>query len=82
MPSHSEITTSARPMMTTDEDQMSVEKCSASASSAWLSYFFATRLSVREREKSMTMERNITRKAQMVTSTSTSSKNSAGRPRK
>ena len=75
MPSQSEITTSVRPAMTTDDDQMSVEKCSASASSAWLSYFFATRLSMREREKSMPMARNITRKAQMETSTTTSSKN-------
>ena len=35
--------TKTRPTMTTAEDQMSVEKCRASASSAWLSYFLAVR---------------------------------------
>jgi hypothetical protein len=38
------------------ELQMSVEKCSASASSAWLWCFFAAFMSARDREKSTTID--------------------------
>jgi hypothetical protein len=41
--SHPERTTPTRPSRTTEEERMSVEKWRASASRAWLSYFFATR---------------------------------------
>src|SRR5882724_797898 len=57
--------TNAKPSTTTALDQMSVEKCSASASSAWLSYLEAILPSARERQKSTPMETNITTKAVM-----------------
>ena len=47
-------------MTTMPLDQMSVEKCSASASSAWLSYLAAILPKARERQKSTAMEMNIT----------------------
>ena len=52
--------------MTTDDDQTSVEKCRASASSAWLRYFLAARSRARERERSTAMETAITAKAQAL----------------
>src|SRR5450756_2589641 len=68
---HSPNLTHARPAITTDELHTSVSKCRASASSAWLLYFFAVRASMREREISITIEMAITAKLQKVTSTST-----------
>ena len=56
--------------MTTAELQMSVLKCSASASSAWLLCFFAVADSMREREKSTTIETAMTAKDHTVTSIS------------
>ena len=54
---------SPSPTATTPLDQMSVEKCSASACSAWLSYFAAIVPSARERQKSTAMEKNKVRNA-------------------
>jgi hypothetical protein len=62
--------------MTTDEDQTSVLKCSASASSAWELYFRAARYSMRERETSITIEEPMTTKAQTEASTLTGWTNS------
>ena len=70
IPLRFEIHTVSRPAITTVLDQTSVEKCSASASSAWLLCFFATRYSIRERETSTTIESAITAKDQTVTSIS------------
>ena len=50
----------ANPAMTTAEDQMSVEKCRASASSAWLLCLRAMRRSMREREKSTATDTAMT----------------------
>ena len=49
----------ARPTTTIPLDQMSVEKCRASASSAWLSYLAAILPSARERQKSTAIEMNM-----------------------
>ena len=61
--------TPIKPKITTDELQISVWKCRASASSAWLWYFVAARESTRDREKSVTIEIPITAKDQALTST-------------
>ena len=45
---------------------MSVEKCRASASRAWLAYLSAARFRARDREKSTAIDRTITRNAQTV----------------
>ena len=58
-------------MTTMPLDQMSVEKWSASASSAWLSYLAAILPNARERQKSTAMEMNMTTKAAMLGSIST-----------
>src|SRR4051812_475851 len=63
--------TTVNPTTTTALDHTSVEKCSASASRAWLSYFTAIRLSARERHQSTAMEQNITRNAVTLGSIST-----------
>src|SRR5512139_2795379 len=60
-----------RPAITTEEDQIWVEKCSASASRAWLLYFLATRASMRERDRSTRIDTPITTKDQILASTST-----------
>ena len=49
-PSRWPANTPQSPKSTTADDQMSVEKCSASASKAWLAYLSAARLRARERE--------------------------------
>src|SRR5271169_3285020 len=54
---------------------MSVEKCRASASSAWLSYLTAMRPSTRERHQSIPMEKIMTAKAARDGSISTRRKN-------
>ena len=51
LPSHAAL----MPMITTNVLHTSVEKCSASASSASLGYFLAMRLNARERTRSMPM---------------------------
>ncbi len=63
--------THARPKNTTSDDHTSVEKCSASASSAWLLYFKAACFNALDREISTTIETAITAKAQKVGCTST-----------
>ncbi len=50
---------------------MSVEKCSASASNAWLSYFIAMVPSARDRHTSTPIDSSITRNAYDVGSIST-----------
>ena len=50
---------------------MSVLKCSASASSAWLRCLAATRYSIRDRDTSTAIEMPMTAKAQMEASTCT-----------
>ena len=62
--------TPTSPKSTTHDDQISVEKCKASASRAWLWYFFDTRSKAREREKSTTIESMTTRNAHGLGSTS------------
>src|SRR5262249_1533220 len=69
MPVRPESHTPASPNNTTVDDQTSVEKWSASASSAWLRCARATRARARERERSTTMEISITPNAQGVAST-------------
>ena len=59
------------PRITTELDQMSVLKCRASASRAWLSNLSATRFSRRERQASTTIEMPMTTKAQTLGSIST-----------
>src|SRR5260370_13534571 len=66
---------SVRPSTTTPADQTSVEKCSASASRAWLSYLLAMRPRARDRHQSTAIEISITAKAQMDGSTSTPREN-------
>ena len=61
--------TSPSPTITTALLRISVRKCSASASSAWLSYLRAARPSAREREKSTIMDTSSTPKAQGLAST-------------
>src|SRR5450432_3272651 len=62
--------TAANPKITTVELQMSVWKCRASASRAWLLYFLAVRARARDREASMAMETSITPNDHQVTSIS------------
>jgi hypothetical protein len=57
--------------MTTLELQMSVLKCRASASNAWLLYLTAARLRTRERVTSMMIEISMTTNAQTEASTTT-----------
>jgi len=76
IPVFSEIQTRTSPMITTDELQMSVRKWSASASSAWLLYFLATRYNALDRMKSTTIDIIITRKVHTLASTVTFVKNS------
>jgi len=67
---HSPAFTAIRPAITTAELQMSVWKCRASASSAWLLYFLAVRERTRDREASIAIEVSITANDHNVTSTS------------
>src|SRR5271166_5516746 len=67
--------TRASPRITTPLDQMSVEKCKASASIAWLSYLAAMRPRARERHASTAMDRNMTTNAATLGSISTLWKN-------
>src|SRR3990170_1714729 len=76
IPKRADKTTRINPAITTEEDQMSVEKCRASASRAWLSYFLAALASECERPKSTRIEMPMIRNAQMEASTSTLLKNS------
>src|SRR6516165_11834100 len=57
--------TPTNPIKTASEDQRSDEKCSASASSAWLDVFSAVCESARARKKSMMIDARTTPKAQM-----------------
>src|SRR5580765_7187047 len=57
--------TSANPRATTPLEKTSVLKCSASASSAWMSYLSAIFWSLCERHQSTAIERNITTNAAM-----------------
>jgi len=56
------------PTKTTRELRISLEKWSASASSAWLLCFLAARFNARDLEKSTTIEMMITRKLQILIS--------------
>ena len=76
VPVRCENHTPARPTSTTADDQTSVEKCSASASRAWLRCRRATAASARERERSIPMEMAITRNDHTVASTWPPPKNS------
>src|SRR5450432_3601511 len=71
MPNFLPRSTRASPKATTPLDQMSVEKCRASACKAWLSYLFAIFPRARERQKSTAMETSIARNAASVGSIST-----------